>query len=198
MATTTIGVLLDQHSTSPVEDPRYHTGSNKPWIRHFEPIHKVNVHTRVEDGGVFVADFDTVFGPELADDALRRQQGAYPPNDRRWRFETETDVKNWFHHEVANVVLAAWARHPNVVQISEAKPFSSHNMAEIADDAYTIKMPNETRKPLVIGEFKRGLINWRQWQGGMIDSSPQLNLSRELRGYCSYRPNMPSGSNINL
>ncbi|POR33875.1 Uncharacterized protein TPAR_05929 [Tolypocladium paradoxum] len=179
---TTVGYLLSQHPTNPVDDPRYETDTKKGWAKRFEPISRVKVHTSVQDG-IVLADFDSALGREQADDTVRQQLGAYPPNYRHWRLETESDAKNWFHHEISSVVLAAWAQHPNVIQQSEAKAFSDSTIAEVADDAYTIKPASQMRTPLVIGEFKRGLIQPPQWQRGDIDTSRQLTLSRELRGY---------------
>ncbi|KAF4505566.1 hypothetical protein G6O67_007500 [Ophiocordyceps sinensis] len=74
---TTISSLLHQHSTNSVDGGMSTSASRKAWAEST------------------LADFDAVFGPGQPDDTLRLQELAYPPNDRQWRVDTESDAKNW-------------------------------------------------------------------------------------------------------
>lgn len=107
--------LLNQHPDSPVHDTYYTSSTSKNWITHYPPIRKINVHTYVNANGGISADYDRAFLEVYEDDELRMQELAYPPNYRKWRMAYEEDGINWFHTEVSNVVLAAWARYPDVL-----------------------------------------------------------------------------------
>lgn len=129
-----------------------------------------------------MADFEPAFLPMYDDDSIRFQEPCVAPNFRQWRLEVEADCEAWFHAEVSNVILSAWAHYPLILQSSHNKPLSEVNMAENVDVMYSMKYGNE-KIPLAIGEFKRNLIRPVQWQSGETPSSSQKKLSKELRGY---------------
>lgn len=184
-----IGTLLQQHSTNVVDVTNSTSGSRKAWAQSYPPIPQLTVHTHIQQDGSILADFDAVFGQEQPDDTRRLQELAYPPDDRQWRLETESDMSNWFHHEVSNVVLAAFKRHPTVIQQSEAKVASMTYVAQVVDDVYaTVESGSYLRAPLVIGEFKRNLIAPNSWREGKLDDPSQLALSQELRGQGDLSP----------
>jgi len=154
--------------------------------RQYHYIQKVSLHSFEQEDGSVGANFDA-FGPEYADDHFRMGEPAYPPNQRRWRLETEQDMVVWFHTEVSNVVLAGWTSQPDILQTSQGKPLHG-NVPEMADVLYSIKVHNK-RLPLVVGEAKRCLIKGQFWQNGRPDKSEsQKALSRELRGFVPEHP----------
>lgn len=176
---TTAAQLIAQHPTNPVDDPDYHSSSSKAWTKKYPPIAKLNVHTRMQGGGLH-ADFESAFYEEFEDDSLRLSESANPPNYRQWRLNSEEDGINWFHTEISNIVLAAWARYPALRQTSHEKPLSETNHTQTVDVSYSVQYGTQ-RLPVAIGEFKRGLIQPRQWQAGALYTT-QLSLSQELRG----------------
>jgi hypothetical protein len=103
----------------------------------------MNVRTRVESAHghqAVLADFDLAFLSEYQDDILRLNEPVYSPNYRRWCLQSEEDGLVWFHTEISNVVLAAWARYPDLLQVSREKPLSetvSEN--QVVDVAYSIR-----------------------------------------------------------
>jgi hypothetical protein len=118
---------------------------------------------------------------------------AREPNFRRWRLEYEADCESWFHNEVSNVVLAAWASYPGVLQTSHAGPLSlTEQIAESVDATYSTKINGE-RVPLVVGEFKRNLIDMEAWQTGDLSSveGQKKTLTRAPR-VCALPPWTPS------
>ncbi|KAF2456631.1 hypothetical protein BDY21DRAFT_39767 [Lineolata rhizophorae] len=129
-----------------------------------------------------MAEFEPAFLPMYNDDSIRLQEPCVAPNARQWRFEVEADCEAWFHAEISNIVLSAWANYPTILQSSHNKPLSEVNTTETVDVMYSMKYGN-AKLPLVIGEFKRNLIHPVQWQSGETPSSSQKKLSRELRGY---------------
>ena len=119
---------------------------------------------------------------EYHDDALRLNEPVHPPNYRRWRLQSEEDGLVWFHTEISNVVLAAWARYPELLQVSHEKPLSETvSESQVVDIAYSIRPEGGKRVQIAIGEFKRGLIDPASWQGGKLRKS-QIAFSQELRG----------------
>jgi len=182
---TTVGDLLAQHPVNPIHDTRFHTGSNKPWTKIYPPITKIIVRTRVQTVNgqqAVVANFDPAFLGEYHDDALRLNEPVYPPNYRHWRLQSEEDGVLWFHTEISNVVLAAWSRYPDLLQVSHEKPLSETvSESQVVDIAYSIRREGGMRVQIAIGEFKRGLIESDSWQRGKL-SKPQLAFSQELRG----------------
>lgn len=194
--TTRVDTLLQQHSTNPVTNPGYTSSTNKQWTSSFDPIGELHVHT-VDNGGAIFATYNGPFLPEYDDDVVRRNAMGYPPNARQWRLETEEDGRIWFHTEVSNIVLAAWAGYPVVLQTSEASSLIEHRIAETVDISYSIHVHN-TRRPLVIGEGKRNLINRRQWQEGNLTSTVQKSLSRELRGWVNFFVRCPEFAKLPL
>lgn len=94
---------------------------------------------------------------------------AYPPNERSWRLEIETDAARWFNTEISNVVPGGWNQYPKVVQTSQTKPPSEEGIPEEVDSIYAIRSGHH-KVPLVIGEMKQRLINAGQWQRGQLTS----------------------------
>ncbi|AEO59667.1 hypothetical protein MYCTH_2308128 [Thermothelomyces thermophilus ATCC 42464] len=176
------GELILQNSTNEIDNPKYITRSDKEWAHEYAGIENILLHTTPGYGGNTVhATFDSAFLPLDDDEERRMTEPANPPNERSWRLETEADVEHWWHTEVSDVVLAAWARYPGIVQTCHTKPLSDVNIPENVDATYAIYIGNQ-RKPVVIGEMKRNLINRREWEAGNVTSSQQ-KLARELRGY---------------
>ncbi|KAM4061001.1 hypothetical protein HRG_010088 [Hirsutella rhossiliensis] len=103
---STIGDLLVQNPTNPVQVTDLQTGTNKEWADKYHSIKNIIVLTRVENGWV-QADFQTACHPLYDDDTVRMNTSAVPLNERRWRLQTEADCELWFHSEISNVVLAA-------------------------------------------------------------------------------------------
>ncbi len=86
-----ISQLLCEQPTNPVKFTGFTTGTDKKWARDFHPITKLVVHTTLgPDGQTVYADWDAML-PLLADDEFRASKLAFPPNQRRWRLETEED-----------------------------------------------------------------------------------------------------------
>jgi hypothetical protein len=113
---------------------------------------------------------------------LRLNEPVYPPNYRRWRLQSEEDGITWFHTEISNIVLAAWARYPELLQVSHEKPLSETvSESQVVDIAYSIRREGGQRVQVAIGEFKRGLIDRDSWQGGKLLKA-QIGFSQELRG----------------
>jgi hypothetical protein len=179
-----ISELLRQHPTNPVHYTGLTTGTDKKWARDFHPITRLIVHTTLgADRETVYADFDVMATP-LADDDARVSRLAYPPNERRWRLETEEDCGVWFHTEVSNIILPAWSDHPIVLQTCQSKPASTtESIKENIDMIHALGDSRLQKLPLVIGEWKRNIIRFNAWQSGNIGpAGPQANLSRELRG----------------
>ncbi|KAK3938580.1 hypothetical protein QBC46DRAFT_365378 [Diplogelasinospora grovesii] len=166
---TTVRSLLDEH-------PRYYTDSRKKWQDKYPAITKFHIQTQVQNNGCVTANFNP-FLPLQEDDELRLSELAYPPNCRSWRLASEADAGNWFHHEVSNVVIAAWAKYPNVLQTAEAPALTETKVDETVDILYSTYHANNTlRLQVAAGEWKRNTINARE-------SASQQRLSQELKGY---------------
>ena len=179
--------ILLEHPSNSVYNTEYLTSTNKEWARGYHPIKKIVTHTEVDNGGITHADFEKVFLPLADDEYLRMGEPAFAPNIRKWRFETEADIEHWFGTEISNVVLAAWARYPSILQSSHMKPISEVAIAENVDVMYSVRIGNQ-RFPLAVGEIKRNIINkdLRYWQRAAdlsVVKGPQMKLSQELRGY---------------
>jgi hypothetical protein len=140
------------------------------------------MHSRAlpSDLSSIVADFDTPLLPDYDDDPARWAQPAFPPNKRPWRLETEEDCSDWFKAEVSNIVLAAWTDYPAILQVSHAKAFSDSSGNEMVDVTYTFTH-DDRKAPVIVGEWKRNLIQPQQWAGSRLDNSQQ-KLAKELRG----------------
>ncbi len=186
--TTTVQELLAQHPVNPVHDTKYYTSSNKAWTKAYPPITNMRVHTQVlrewtdergDECWTVKADFDGPFLPEYDDDHMRFGERVYPPSYRKWRLSSEKDGHLWFHTEVSNIVLAAWANYPNIFDAAEEKPHSDENSKETVDTGYSIKHQRHSLH-LAVGEFKRGLLDFQQWQTGRLKGS-NLAFSQELR-----------------
>jgi hypothetical protein len=175
------GELILLHSQNVVENPNYVSSTNKAWAQVYEPIRNLSVHSTVDQEGTFHATFDPVLLALDEDEEERRfHEPAHPPNDRFWRLETEADAEHWWHTEISDIVLAAWARYPQIVQTCHTAPLRTVNISETVDSTYGIYVGNQ-RYPVAIGEMKRNLINKREWQSGNLGSAQQ-KLARELRG----------------
>jgi hypothetical protein len=180
-----------QHPTNAVHITGYTTASDKEWARRYKPV--VNLVTRsiVAADGLSYAQFEEAFWPLCDDDRARMNEPYLPPNLRRWRFEMEADCENWFHSEVSNVVLAAWASNPPVLQTSHCKPLGEDNIPENVDVTYSVEIGGQ-RRALAIGEMKRNLVHAASWQGGDLSrKSSQKRLSQELRGSVTFLPLSP-------
>ena len=177
---TTGTVLINQHPTNPVQETFYHSSSNKAWAQSFPPITKFNICTSVREPQSVVANFTDAFLEEYDDDILRLTEPVNRPNYRQWRLNSEEDGINWFHTEVSNIVLSAWARYPPLLQVSHEKPLSEENHTQTVDVAYSVSN-GQQRTHVAIGEFKRCLLIPRQWQNGSLTTT-QRTLSQELRG----------------
>ena len=175
-----VSELLNQHSGNVAHDTFYMSSSSKHWARHYRPIEKLKVHTYKNQNQGVSADYDDAFLELYEDEELRMQELAYPPNYRTWRLAYEEDGVNWFNTEVSNVVLAAWARYPNVLQTSQEKPLTDVNISESVDIAYSVTKDGN-RMHMAIGEFKRCLIKAKEWENGSLGSN-QRGFSQELRG----------------
>lgn len=180
MATSVIS-LLNQHPTNPIQDTYKQSASSKSWAKAYHPTSRLTVHTSVNESGSHVADFDYAFMPEYDDEELRLKEHGYPPNYRKWRLDSEADGIQWFHSEVSNITLSAFASFPSILQASHEKPLSETQTDQTVDISYSISNDNK-RMPLVIGEFKRGLLRPAQWRSGKLGRQ-QSALSQELRGY---------------
>ncbi|GAB1320242.1 hypothetical protein MFIFM68171_10452 [Madurella fahalii] len=180
---TTIGSLLDEHPSNPVQDTGYYTDSRKKWQDRYPTITNLLVQTCVLVSGCVTAKFDS-FQPLQYDDELRLSELAYPPNRRSWRLASDADAGNWFHHEISNIVISAWAKYPNLLQIAEAPALAEVRVDETVDVLYSVTQENNTmRLPVAAGEWKRNTINAREWQMGTLKSVTQQRLGQELRGY---------------
>ncbi|RSL54195.1 hypothetical protein CEP51_014759, partial [Fusarium floridanum] len=177
---TTLASLIGQHPTNPIKDTYKQSDSSKPWAKSYPPISRLKVHTSVRGPDSVVANFDA-FLDEYDDESLRLSESGYPPNYRKWRLDTEADGIQWFHTEISNIVLGAFANYPNVLQASHEKALSDTRTDQTVDISYSVSQGKE-RMPLIIGEFKRGLLRRDQWQSGKIEAAQQSVLSRELRG----------------
>ncbi|KAH8656430.1 hypothetical protein BGZ61DRAFT_434371 [Ilyonectria robusta] len=179
---TTVSALLGQYPTNPVKNTLKHSDSNKSWAKSYPPISRLRVHTSIQGPGSVIANFNDAFLGEYNDETLRLNETAHPPNYRRWRLDSEEDGIQWFHTEISNVVLSAFASHPSLLQTSHEKALSETRTEQTVDISYSVSHGKE-RMPVAIGEFKRGLIKPEQWQNGKLIHSQQIILSQELRGY---------------
>ncbi|SPQ21176.1 a505a8da-e047-4946-99ab-bbf81f681c51 [Thermothielavioides terrestris] len=180
-----VSQLLRQHSTNPVQYTGLTTNTDKKWAKEFHPITRLIGHTTLgADGETVYANFDAM-APPLADDDFRVAKHAFPPNERRWRLETEEDCGVWFHTEVSNIVLPAWNDRPAVLQTCQSKPASTtKSIKENVDMIYALADSHLQKRPLVIGEWKRNIIRSKAWLAGNIGTAgTQVNLSRELLKY---------------
>lgn len=185
----TAGLHIFEHPSNVVYNTDYHTTTNKEWTQEYPAITKMTTYTKVDNYGITYADFDKAFLPLADDEYLRLGEPASAPNTRKWRFETEGDVEHWFASEISNVVLAAWARFPSILQSSHVKPPSEHKaISENIDFMYSVKIGGK-RFQLAVGEAKRNtigqdLIHWQRAADFSKFPSGQVRLSQELRGYC--------------
>lgn len=76
---------------------------------------------------------------------------AQQPNVRQWRLETEADIEHWWYSEVSDVVLAAWATYPAIIQTSHTKPLTDVNIAENIDCTYA----------MYVGDMRVSRCYWR-------------------------------------
>ncbi len=174
------GELILQHSQNVVDNPNYVSSTNKAWAQTYAPMQNLSVRT-VDQDGIIHAPFDSAFLPLYEDEEKKRfQESTHPPNDRLWRLETEADAEHWWHTEISDIVLAAWARCPAIVQTCHTAPLRDVNISETVDSTYGVYVGSQ-RHPVAIGEMKRNLINRREWQSGKLGSAQQ-KLARELRG----------------
>ncbi|KAL2186572.1 hypothetical protein L209DRAFT_731432 [Thermothelomyces heterothallicus CBS 203.75] len=173
--------LILQNTTNTIMNPDYTSYPKKLWAQNYTPIGNLFVHTTENDDGIVNANFDSAFLPLDDDEERRTTEPAYPPNKRFWRLETEADVEHWWHTEVSDVVLAAWARYPGIVQTCHTTPLNDVKIPENVDATYAMYIGNQ-RKPVVIGEMKRNFINRDEWENASLGNAQQ-KLARELRGY---------------
>jgi hypothetical protein len=143
-------------------------------------MQNLTIHTTIDNEGTVHASFDPAFLALDNDEEKRASEPARPPNERYWRLETESDVEHWCHIEISDIVMAAWARYPAIVQTCHTEPLSEITIAENVDSTYGVYIGNQ-RYPVAIGEIKRNLINEEDWQANSLHDSQQ-KLARELRG----------------
>jgi len=144
-------------------------------------MQNLTVYTTIDNEGTVHASFDPAFLALDNDEEKRASEPARSPNERYWRLETESDVEHWWHTEVSDIVMAAWARYPTIVQTCHTKPLSDITISENVDSTYGVYIGNQ-RYPVAIGEMKRNLINGKDWQTNSLRDAQQ-KLARELRGY---------------
>ena len=180
MDSNTAQYHINQHPDNYVDETGYTSQSNKAWAQRYKPISNRISRSYIQDGYTH-ADFEPAFLPLYADDHLRLRERCLAPNYRQWRFEVEADCESWFHAEVSNVVLSAWASYPAILQSSHNKPPREERIGENVDILYSFKKEG-VKYPLAIGEVKRNLINPSNWQSSDSLRSSQDKLSRELRG----------------
>jgi hypothetical protein len=190
------GELILQHPVNLVDNPKYITYTDKYWAREYPPLRNFTVHSTVDHDGTIHAAFDPAFLPLCADEERRTSEPAQPPNSRFWRLETEADVEHWWHTEISDVVLAAWARYPAIVQTCHTKPLTEQTIPENVDSTYAMYAGN-MRVPIAIGEMKRNLINATHWKSGNLMEAQQ-KLARELRGYVDNHLVVPDPSQGHL
>lgn len=75
--------------------------------------------------------------------------------------------------------MAAWGSHPSLLLTAEAPTLTDTKVDETVDILCSI---NHMRLPVAVGEWKRLLIDARDWQAGKLTHVPQQRLSREIRG----------------
>jgi hypothetical protein len=172
--------LILQHAVNSVYNTDLTSSTDKNWARAYAPLQNLHIHTTVNADDTVSATFDPYFLPPLADEQRRINEPAQHPNVRFWRFETESDIEHFWNTEISDVVLAAWARYPALVQTSHTKPLSEVNISENVDSTYGLYIGN-VRVPVAVGEIKRIFISPMEWQTGNLRPG-QVKLARELRG----------------
>ena len=177
---TSVGVLISQQLINAINNPEMVSYTDKTWAREYHSIQNLKIHTVEGQDRVVYANFDGPLISLLADEPKRMGEIAQMPNTRFWRLETEADIEHWWHTEVSDVVLAAWANYPLIVQTCHTKPLTGTNIPENIDCTYSMYVGN-CRVPVALGEMKRNLINRREWQTGSLGDA-QRKLARELRG----------------
>ena len=108
---STAATLFNKHSINPCKETFYHSASSKEWTKGYPPI----TYAWRQASKCVQANFDA-FHDEYDDDGLRLNERAYPPNYREYRLNVEEDAIHWFQTEVSNIVLAAFARYPTLIQ----------------------------------------------------------------------------------
>ena len=121
---STIQALALEHPRNPIRETGYQTQSKKSWVSDHPPINmkRTSVCTWQVENHDTQATFEPQLQPAMIDDEYRFALPAYPPNARSWRFHSESDVANWFHHEIYNVVL----RPSNTIRRSYRSPRPGH------------------------------------------------------------------------
>lgn len=185
---STAGALIQQHPTNIVYQSEHTSASSKTWAQKYAPIRNFKLQTTVQEDGTVSGIFDGAFLGTCDDDTLRMKEPAYPPNAKFWRLAYEADGKNYFQAEISNIVLAAFSRHPLVIQAAEEKPLTDKSVTEAVDVTYSVKK-DTTRMHIAIGEMKRCLVAPRDWETGHLRKQQQ-SLSQELRG-CVYTFSRP-------
>jgi hypothetical protein len=186
MAATTrsVGELILEYSTNMADNPRYMSYTNKAWAQAYASMRRpsLTIHSTVCQDGTVAVNFNSAFLPLYDDEEARRMsEPATSPNPRFWRLETEADAEHWWHAEVSDIVLAAWARYPRIVETCHTQPLRETSISESVDTTYGVYV-NKQRSPVAIGEMKRNLIDQKLWQAG-DPKLTQEKLARELRGY---------------
>jgi hypothetical protein len=173
---TTVRSLLSEHSSNPVQDTGYYTDSRKRWQEKYTSITKFRVQTQVQNNGCVTANFDP-FLPLQEDDELRLNELAHPPNRRSWRLASKADAGNWFHHEVSNVVITAWAKYPNLLQTAEAPAMTETKVDETVDILYsTFHASSSLRLAVAAGEWNET----QSWLGNCKQGTSSPSLSKNL------------------
>jgi len=147
------------------------------------PIEKVTIYSRTmpEDRSSIMADFENPLSPDYDDDPVRWAQLAFPPNKRSWRVEAEEDCSDWFKAEVSNVVLTAWTDYLAILQASQAKAFLDSSSSETVDVSYTL-IHLKRKVPVVIGEWKKNLMQPLEWMGSRLSNAHSKSSPRSCEG----------------
>jgi hypothetical protein len=122
------------------------SASRKPWAKKYHSIKSLNVYSGTT-GEETVAKFEGPLLGAFADDQIRMNEQAFPSNKRYWKINSEADAKQWFLSEISAIVLAAFAKHPAILESYEAKPLTHQRVAETVDILYSIQV-GSTRVPV--------------------------------------------------
>ncbi|PHH75735.1 hypothetical protein CDD80_2156 [Ophiocordyceps camponoti-rufipedis] len=107
------------------------------------------------------------------------QPGAGRTENRRFKMASVRDdiAKHPENETMQNYDLA-------MLQVNQNKPPNRGRELYSIDSAFFTRTPNGEKVMLAIGEMKRRILVFEDWQDGDISGSPlQVRLSQELRGY---------------
>lgn len=118
------------------------------------PLDNMAVHSVVHLHHRKVTPYLKQLLPLYADDDARMQAPATSPNNRKRSPAIEADCELWFHTEISNVIMPAWAvGRPMMTQPSHIKPPHNSRTTQAVDLVYTMKYRG-TSIVIAIGELK--------------------------------------------